>query len=89
MSSTTKRLPLVVEDLRNHSAEQVTELRLLLENGAPTKADPRRPGFYELQGLQNVFYVFKYPTGAKVLLLGVWERDPVAEMVDANCCCSA
>ena len=55
--------------------EQVTELRLLLEHGAPTKADPRRPGFFELQGLQNVFYVFKYPTGAKVLLLGVWERD--------------
>jgi hypothetical protein len=89
MSSTTKRLPLVVEDLRNHSTEQVTELRLLLEHGAPTKADPRRPGFFELQGLQNVFYVFKYPTGAKVLLLGVWERDPVAEMVDASCCCSA
>ena len=89
MSSTTKRLPLVVEDLRNHSAEQVTELRLLLEHGAPTKADPRRPRFFELQGLQNVFYVFKYPTGAKVLLLGVWERDPVAEMVDASCCCSA
>ena len=89
MSSTTKRLPLVVEDLRNHSAEQVTELRLLLAHGAPTKADPRRPGFFELQGLQNVFYVFKYPTGAKVLLLGVWERDPVAEMVDAGCCCSA
>jgi hypothetical protein len=88
MISTTKHRPLV-QDLRNHSAEQVSELRRLLEHGAPTKADPRRPGFYELQGLQNVFYVFKYPTGAKVLLLGVWERDPVAEMVDANCCCSA
>ena len=69
MISTTKRPPLV-QDLRNHSAEQVSELRLLLEQGAPTKADPRRPGFFELQGLQNVFYVFKYPTGTKVLLLG-------------------
>jgi hypothetical protein len=39
--------------------------------------------------VQNVFYVFKYPTGAKVLLLGVWERDPVAEMVNDSCCCSA
>jgi hypothetical protein len=79
MISTTKHVPLV-QDLRNHSAEQVSELRLLLEHGS---------GFYELQGLQNIFYVFKYPTGEKVLLLGVWERDPVAEMVDANCCCSA
>jgi hypothetical protein len=88
MISKTKRTPLV-EDLRNHSAEQVTELRLLLEHGAPSKPDPRRPGFYELQGMQNVFYVFKYPTGAKVLLLGIWERDPVAEMVDASCVCTA
>ena len=88
--STIKRPPLVlVEDLRNHSQEQISELRILLEQGAPTRPDPRRPGFFELEGLQNVFYVFKYPTGAKVLLLGVWERDPVAEMVACSCSCSA
>jgi hypothetical protein len=84
MMSTIKRPPLV-EDLRNHSQEQISELRMLLEQGAPTRPDPRRPGFFELEGLQNVFYVFKYPTGAKVLLLGVWERDPVAEMVACSC----
>jgi hypothetical protein len=88
MISTTKRPPLV-QDLRNHSLEQINELRVLLEHGAPTKPDPRRPGFFELQGLENVFYIFKYPTGTKVLLLGVWERDPVAEMVDCACSCSA
>ena len=42
-----------------------------------------------LQGSRDVFYIFKYPTGEKVMLLGVWERDPVAEMVDSSCCCSA
>jgi hypothetical protein len=88
MMLTTKRPPLV-QDLRNHSQEQVSELRLLLEQGAPAKPDPRRPGFFELQGLQNTFYIFKYPTGLKVLLLGVWERDPVAEMVACTCTCSA
>jgi hypothetical protein len=86
MMSTTKRPPLV-EDLRNHSEEQVSELRALLDQGAPTQPDPRRPGFFELEGLENVFYIFKYPTGAKVLLLGVWERDSVAEA--ATCACSA
>jgi acyl-CoA-binding protein len=88
ISMTTKRPP-TVQDLHHHSDQQMTELRALLEQGAPAKPDPRRPGFFELQGLQNIFYVFKYPTGAKVLLLGVWERDPVAEMVSCGSCCSA
>lgn len=79
----------MLQDLRNHSGEQVAELRLLLEQGAPAKPDPRRPGFFELQGLQSVFYIFKYPAGTKVLLLGVWERDPVAELVACGCSCSA
>jgi hypothetical protein len=88
MMSTIKRPP-VLQDLRNHSEEQVAELRVLLEQGAPAKPDPRRPGFFELQGSQNVFYIFKYPAGTKVLLLGVWERDPVAELVACGCSCSA
>jgi hypothetical protein len=84
MLNTTKQPPLV-EDLRNHSQEQVAELRQLLTAGAPSRPDPRRPGFYEIQGLTNTFYVFKYPTGTKVLLLGIWERDPVAELVACSC----
>jgi hypothetical protein len=88
MISTTKRPP-AVQDLRNHSQEQVSELRLLLEQGAPSKPDPRRPGFFEVQGVQQVFYIFKYPTGDKILLLGVWERDPVAELVSYTCCSAA
>ena len=84
---TLHKKPPLVEDLRNHSPELVAELRLLLSAGAPSKPDPRRPGFFELQGLSNTFYIFKYPTGAKVLLLGVWlrESDPVAELVACSC----
>ena len=86
MMPITKQPP-VVEDLRNHSQEQVGELRHLLAVGAPSRPDPRRPGFYEVEGLASTFYVFKYPSGAKVLLLGVWdrERDPVAELVACTC----
>ena len=82
----TKQPPLL-EDLRNHTSEQVAELRLLLNSGAPSRPDPRRPGFFEMDGAENVFYVFKYPTGTKVLLLGVWERerDRVAELVACSC----
>jgi hypothetical protein len=83
MIMTFTKQPPLVEDLRNHSQEQIAELRMLLQSGAPSRPDPRRPGFFEVAGQENVYYVFKYPTGAKVLLLGVWQRDsdPVAELV--------
>jgi hypothetical protein len=84
MLTITKHPPFV-EDLRNHSQEQVAELRHLLTAGAPSRPDPRRPGFYEIEGVANTFYVFKYPTGTKVLLLGIWDRDPVAELIACSC----
>jgi hypothetical protein len=79
--------PPLIEDLREHSQEQIAELRLLLETGLPGRPDPRRPGFFELDGVANVYYVFRYPTGHKVLLLAAWQRDvdPVAEMVEHSC----
>jgi hypothetical protein len=87
MITTISKQPPLLEDLRNHSPEQLAELRLLLNVGAPSRPDPRRPGFFELEGNSNVFYIFRYPTGAKVLLLGVWEKesDPVAEAVACSC----
>ena len=77
--------PPILEDLRNHSQEELAELRTLLTTGAPSRPDPRRPGFFEVSGSDRVYYIFKYPNGSKVLLLGVWERDPVAEMVAYSC----
>jgi hypothetical protein len=89
MTNTVHKQPPLLEDLRNHSPEQISELRLLLSVGTPLRADARRPGFFEVDGDSNVFYIFKYPTGTKVLLLGLWERerDHVAEMV--ACACTA
>lgn len=87
MITTMTKQPPLLEDLRNHAPEQLAELRQLLVSSAPSRPDPRRPGFFEIEGPMNVFYVFKYPSGAKVLLLGVWERasDPVAELVACSC----
>jgi hypothetical protein len=86
MTFHTKQPP-ILEDLRNHTPEQLAELRMLLGNGAASRPDPRRPGFFELDGAENVFYVFKYPSGTKVLLVGVWERerDRVAELAAYSC----
>ena len=77
--------PPILEDLRHHTQEELVELRALLSIGAPSRPDPRRPGFFEISGADRVYYVFKYPNGSKVLLLGVWDRDPVAEMVACSC----
>jgi len=86
MSNINKQPP-ILEDLRSHSAEQMAELRLLLGAGVTGRPDPRRPGFFEIDGLGNVYYIFRYPTGHKVLLLAAWQRevDPVAEMVAYSC----
>jgi len=86
MIAIDKRPP-VIEDLRNHTPEQMAELRLLLDAGLIGRPDVRRPGFYEIDGAANVYYVFRYPTGHKVLLVAAWDReyDPVAEMVAYNC----
>src|ERR1700753_1792775 len=92
MTTLKHKQPPLLEDLRNHSQEQILELRTLLSMGAPWRAEARRPGFFEVDGDANVFYIFKYPSGTKVLLLGVWdrERDAVAELVACagNAACS-
>jgi hypothetical protein len=88
MTANFTKQPPLLEDLRSHSPEQLAELRLLLTSGATSRPDPRRPGFFELDGTESVFYIFRYPSGSKVLLLGVWERehDRVAELAAISCC---
>jgi hypothetical protein len=85
MVGTEKRAP-TIEDLRNHTPEQLAELRLLLDAGLTGRPDVRRPGFYEIEGVAHVYYIFRYPAGQKILLVAAWQRefDPVAEMVAYN-----
>jgi len=60
-------------------------LRILLSVSAEMRPDPRRPGFFEVPGIDRVYYIFKYPNGSKILLVGVWDRDRVAEMAALSC----
>lgn len=87
MMLNVEKMPPVLEDLRNHSPEQMAEVRLLLNAGVVGRPDVRRPGFFELDGAANVYYVFRYPSGQKVLLIAAWQRetDLVAEMVACSC----
>jgi hypothetical protein len=82
-----QKLPPIVEDLRRHTPEQLLELRMMLNTGVKGREDARRPGFYEMEGVNNIYYVFRYPTGHKVLLVAAWDRqsDPVAEVAAYAC----
>jgi len=73
-----KQSPLV-EDLRNHTPDQIAELRLLLSSGVVGRPDVHRPGFYELDGAESVYYIFRYPSGDKVLLLAAWAKGSPVE----------
>jgi hypothetical protein len=84
----SEKMPPIVEDLRSHTPEHLAELRTLLKIGIIGKPDMRRPGFYELDGAENVYYIFRYPSGHKVLLVAVWQKetDPlVTELIACNC----
>jgi len=72
----------VIEDLRHHTLEQLAELRLLLNVGLD-RVDTRRPGFFEIDGAANVYYILRYPFRHQVLLVAAWDRkgDPKAEFV--------
>jgi hypothetical protein len=82
-----EKMPPLVEDLRSHTPGQMAELRMLLGAGVTGRPDVRRPGFFELDGHSSVYYIFRYPSGQKVLLIAAWEKeiDPVAEMVAYSC----
>jgi len=85
MIMTIQKHPPILEDLRNHSPEELAELRILLSVNTEMRPDPRRPGFFEVSGIDRVYYIFKYPNGSKILLVGVWDRDRVAEIAALSC----
>jgi acyl-CoA-binding protein len=69
-----EKSPILVEDLRNHTPEQMAELHALLDAGVVGRPDPQRPGFYEVDGAEDVYFVFRYPAGGKVLLIAAWQK---------------
>ena len=69
---TFKAIP-SVEDLRDHSAESLKRVKQLVAHGAP-RPDADRPGFFEVDGDDRVFYVHVFRTG-KVWLLATWPRE--------------
>ena len=74
------RNELIVNDLRNHSAGTVERLRALLAAGGAAQPDPKRENFYELEDDTQVYYIYVYPRGTKVLLLATWPKEAAAAL---------
>lgn len=66
---------LQIDAPRNHSLETQERLRQLLDSGAPTRQDPKRPDFFEIEDQTQVFYVHAFKPTGKVTLLAVWDRE--------------
>lgn len=71
---TIQKQPLLIEDLGKHTPDDIAEVRMLLEAGMVGQPDSHRPYFYELDGVEHVYYIFRYPSGQKVLLIAAWQR---------------
>ncbi len=70
-----------VEDLRNHSSEVVGTLKQLLAEGALMTADSKRPGFYEIENGNHIYYICIQANTGKVMLLATWPAARVLEEV--------
>ena len=68
-----------IDDLRHHTPEQIAELGKLLDEGVVGRPDLRRPDFYEVDGVENVYYVLRYPSGDKVSLIAAWKKGSPVE----------
>ena len=68
-----------IEDPRNHPAETVAALRDILSSGARTIPDPKRRGFYEIQGDSLVYYIHISPVNGNVLLLATWPHPTLVQ----------
>lgn len=72
-----------IENPREYETRVVEQLRRLLQAGAPTQADARRPHFYEIDAQDETYYIHISPFSGNVVLLAKWTRHP------QDCCLSS
>jgi hypothetical protein len=63
---------LEIEDLGNHRAATVINLGILLAGSVDVMPDPKRKGFYEVEGGPTVYYIYVSPRSGTISLLACW-----------------
>jgi hypothetical protein len=72
---------IMIRDLRGYPAELVEQLRTLLtsvtdSHNVVVHPDPQRPGIYDLEAPDRVFFIYVSLACDKVLLLASWSKEP-------------
>ena len=65
---------LEIEDLGNHRAATVISLGILLAGTVDVMPDPKRKGFYEVEGGPTVYYIYVSPSSRRISLLACWPK---------------
>jgi len=63
---------LEIEDLGNHHAATLIHLGILLAGPVNATPDPKREGFYEVEGGSTVYYIYVSPVSEAISLLACW-----------------
>jgi hypothetical protein len=63
---------LEIEDLGNHHAATLIHLGILLAGTVNATPDPKRNGFYEVEGGATVYYIYVSPVSQTISLLACW-----------------
>jgi hypothetical protein len=63
-----------IEDLGNHHTATVLALGILLAGPVDVTPDPKRKGFYEVEGGPTLYYVYVSPVSGTISLLACWKN---------------
>jgi hypothetical protein len=69
-----------VDNLRNHPAEIITELKELLLSGGSALPDSKRKGFYDLEGYERTFFIHISSITGRVVLLATWQKTLLGQL---------
>lgn len=72
-----------IEDLGKHPAATVIGLGILLAGTVNVTPDPKRKGFYEVDGGRTVYYIHMTSSNRTIFLLATWEN--VAAFAAGDC----
>jgi len=61
-----------IDNLHNHPAEVVDQLRRLLVGGVSARQDFSRKDFYDVEHADRAFFIHLSPLTGKVILLATW-----------------
>jgi hypothetical protein len=76
----------VIENPREYPSGAIESLRRLLRSGAAPEPDPRRENFYQIDGDEEVYYIYVSPISGNVVLLANWSLRTQEECAAFEAC---